>query len=370
MHQSDWERLLAAPSPSFAAFAQDPMLSLPTPNPSQATVDDFLSSVNLETLVASMAPGEKSATSLAAAAASSASLMSAMAAVTKLPALGKGNLLPVAGMPEAPSPFDNIFDEHEHAVPTAAAAAAGAFGMGPTSRAAAATAGLGAQHNQLVVPEQLATSAHVPARAAGARHTMEVDFSSFGVPTSPSPLGERYTSSASPSPSPPPPGNGDGGRGRGRGGPVRSGRPRRAAAVELSSSPPPPQTAYIPSASNPDDVAGALAELVALGLNVNAAPSKAYLMTALERHEVKMMSQLAWKLFFKPEMKATLTAADIRQVKKDRRRAKGTIYAQNSRRKQASEKHRTTDRITQLQLENDSLKVRVAQLSAQLLSRR
>ena len=61
----------------------------------QAWVDPEPVSPGLETLVASMAPGEKSATSLAAAAASSASLMSAMAAVTKLPALGKGNLLPV-----------------------------------------------------------------------------------------------------------------------------------------------------------------------------------------------------------------------------------------------------------------------------------
>lgn len=407
MHKSEWELFLSAPSPSFAALARDPVAltpSLPTPNPSQATVNNFLASVNLDNLVTSVPPGHIKPQPLAAAASpssTSALLMSAMSAIHKLPPLSKGmvglhnpiNLLPVVGLPEAPSPFDNIFDEH--AVPTgavaAASAASGPFGMGPTSRAAAATAA------QLIVPEQSTAPApraapHAAAAAAGRggmvgmvaappsamhHHTMEVDFSGFGVPTSPTPE-QRYTSSVSPSPSPtpPPPDNDDYDYSysgvQGRLGPVRLGRPRRAAAAASAAAAhhhrhaSSPLTLHIPSASDPNDVAAALAELVALGLNVNAAPNKVYLMTAMERHEVKMMSQLAWKLFFKPELKAMLSAAEIKQVKKDRRRAKGTIYAQNSRRKQASEKNRTSDRIGELELENANLKAEVARLSAQL----
>jgi len=367
MHKSNvtFNELLAAPSPSFAALARGP-LALPSPG-MVSTADDLLSSVNVEAFLAVLA-GKPPPPPPALARALPLPPPLFAAALPAVCKVEQPNLLPVIGMPEAPSPFDNIFNDRT--VPTMySGGGGGAFGLGPTSRAAAATAAVVAtsRAQPLIVPEQpptmYAAPAPAPAPASAPMHSTEVDFANVGVPVTPSP--ERYmlsvTPSPSPSPSPPP-------RGASRVGPLRAGggRPRRGAASRAAVPASTLLSPRIPTASNPDDVAAALAELVDLGIDVNAPPSRAYLLAAMEQHEVKMMSQLAWKLFFKPEVKATLSEAEVRKVKKDRRRAKGTIYAQNSRRKQASEKNKTSGKIGDLEAENADLKAQVRRLSAQL----
>lgn len=321
-----FKEILEAPSPSFVALAQGPMASTDV----DLTGEDLIKSINVDKFI------------------TLASVPPPLSMVCKVE---EQDVHQISGIMEAPFPYDNLLDDHT--VPSQHNSdSRGLLWSGPNL-----TVSSGNDPHKMppIVPDQPVTLQ---------MNSVELNISDFGNPVTPSP--ERTASSVSPSLSPLPTSRLDANRGAVRVRSNRSHRTRASRRERLSRSTVSPR---IPSSSNPGDVSAAVAELREVGISLNAPRNRETILAEIERREVKMLSQLAWKLFFNDEAQATLTFAEVKSVKKARRKAKGTVYAQNSRRKQAREKSRTSSRIEDLEAENTALKEEVQRLTALLHAR-
>lgn len=209
-----------------------------------------------------------------------------------------------------------------------------------------------------------------------ARNSHDYNSSEFGGHTS------QSSPSPSPSPSPPPsPPHGFGGKG-GRSfghGPVRTSRTQRIVARDRGSTASSylaseGDSEYDPSASISDaalEAANAVVELAqVLKIDVTVPAERESVLRALKKQPVLMMSAEAWKVYL-PYIKLVLPTNELNAIKKQRRRALGTVYARNSRGKQAAEKSAHSGQVAELRAnnirleeENAMLKEEMAQLRA------
>ena len=119
------------------------------------------------------------------------------------------------------------------------------------------------------------------------------------------------------------------------------------------------------------DAANAVVELEQeLRINLNVPAEKDVVLKAFRKQQVLMMSADAWKIYL-PHVKPVLSSSELSSIKKQRRRALGTVYARNSRGKQAAVKNADSEKLDKLAAsnvrllkENASLKVEIAKLRA------
>jgi len=92
-------------------------------------------------------------------------------------------------------------------------------------------------------------------------------------------------------------------------------------------------------------------------------PTKADILRSVQSVEILQSDKHEWKVFF-GQAKGLLSAAEIKEIKKKRRRALGVIYARDSRNKQKQERSSNDGQFQVLAEQNERLVLDVAQLNA------